>query len=295
MTTDLIEMKSVKMGGQDVFCIDAREAYLRFGIGRDFSTWMQSRIIKHNYTENIDYVVFQSSGENPLGGRPTKEYLLTTETALKIANAEGTPGAIVFREKLIAELVAKRQIPIVPDYEAMFTNPDNIIKMATEWKKDREGRLLAEAQVATLEAKIEADAPMLIVAESVCDSDTLLEMAELAAAMQRFGFITGHRRFMRALRSYHFLISKKGARYNLPAQRALEKELLYEVAVPRLNSDGQKIRDRQGKPKIDMVSKGTAKAISYFVDFFTKHPCKDCYHKSGPKPGERTNGLKLIK
>jgi phage anti-repressor protein len=43
------------------------------------STWIKDRIGSYEFVENIDYVVSDSFGENPLGGRPTKDYHLTLD------------------------------------------------------------------------------------------------------------------------------------------------------------------------------------------------------------------------
>jgi phage anti-repressor protein len=62
-------------------------------IGRDFSDWIKNFINSQKFVENQDFEVFAKFGENPSGGRPSKEYLLTMDMAkwisLSVDNVRG--------------------------------------------------------------------------------------------------------------------------------------------------------------------------------------------------------------
>jgi len=66
-----------------------------------------SRWVKKNIEENIfaeegeDYWVLAINGENPLGGRPTRDYKLTATFAKKLAMASQTPKGEAAREYFI--------------------------------------------------------------------------------------------------------------------------------------------------------------------------------------------------
>lgn len=68
--------------------VDARQLHERLEVGKDFSTWVKDRIDQAGLFENEDYVVFTNSGENPQGGRPSKEYALIVGAAKHIAMME---------------------------------------------------------------------------------------------------------------------------------------------------------------------------------------------------------------
>ena len=68
--------------------VNARELHQALSVGRDFSTWIKDRLKKYKFSRGEDYEVFPHSGENPNGGRPTTEYLLTIDTAKEIAMVE---------------------------------------------------------------------------------------------------------------------------------------------------------------------------------------------------------------
>ena len=61
--------------------------------GKDFSNWDKDRIEQFGFEENRDFEVFTEIGENPSGGRPTKEYHLTLDMAKELSmvarNAKG--------------------------------------------------------------------------------------------------------------------------------------------------------------------------------------------------------------
>jgi anti-repressor protein len=69
---------------------DARDLHRFLKVGRDFTTWIDARLKKYVFVENVDFVrdeVSPKSGEN-LGGRPRSEYHLTLDTAKEIAMVE---------------------------------------------------------------------------------------------------------------------------------------------------------------------------------------------------------------
>lgn len=49
--------------GETIQTVNARELHETLGVGRDFSTWIKSRIEQYGFAENTDYVVFTDSGE----------------------------------------------------------------------------------------------------------------------------------------------------------------------------------------------------------------------------------------
>lgn len=53
---------------------------------RNYSRWCRTNITENEFaTENEDYEVFFTNDENPLGGRPTKDFKLTSKFARKLS------------------------------------------------------------------------------------------------------------------------------------------------------------------------------------------------------------------
>ena len=70
-------------------------------VGKDFSTWIKSRIEKYGFVENEDFEVFPNFGENPNGGRPTKEYAITLDMAKELAMVENNEQGRIARKYFI--------------------------------------------------------------------------------------------------------------------------------------------------------------------------------------------------
>lgn len=81
--------------------IDARELHKVLGLKKDYSNWIKSQINRAYLQENADYIVFTPKGENPMGGRPSKEYHITLDAGKNIAMLSGTPEGRLVREYFI--------------------------------------------------------------------------------------------------------------------------------------------------------------------------------------------------
>jgi phage anti-repressor protein len=74
---------------QEENAVDGRELHYFLNCKtRDFSTWISRRIKKYGFVEGVDYEVFHESVENPRGGRPTKDYIISIDTAKQLAMVE---------------------------------------------------------------------------------------------------------------------------------------------------------------------------------------------------------------
>lgn len=90
--------------------VNARELHAFLESGWKFSDWIKTRIEQHKFREGVDYIVFQDFQKNPIGGRPTKEYLLTIRAAKHISMAEHTWKGEQARDYFIeCERIAKGQ------------------------------------------------------------------------------------------------------------------------------------------------------------------------------------------
>jgi phage anti-repressor protein len=68
--------------------VSARELHIFLESNQDFSTWIKDRIERYDFIENDDYWVFHKIIENPTGGRPRIEYILTIECAKELCMVE---------------------------------------------------------------------------------------------------------------------------------------------------------------------------------------------------------------
>ncbi len=137
--------------------------------------------------------------------------------------------------------------------EKTLTNPDFIIRLATELKKEQQARSAAEQQ-------IEQDKPKVVFAESVTASQTTILVGELAKLLRQNGVDIGQNRLFKWLREHGYLISRKGTDYNKPTQYSMEHGLfeLKETTIGHGNGD----------ISISITPKLTGKGQLYFINKF---------------------------
>lgn len=137
--------------------------------------------------------------------------------------------------------------------ERAITEPDFLIRLATQLKEEKAKRLAAEKQ-------IELDRPKTIFADAVSASHTSILVGEMAKILRGNGVKIGQRRFFDWLRENGYLIRRKGTDYNMPTQYAMELGLFEIKEGSYVNGSGVNIITKT--PKI------TGKGQQYFVNKF---------------------------
>ena len=137
--------------------------------------------------------------------------------------------------------------------EKVLTDPDTIIKLATNLKEEQEKRRLAERQ-------IEEQKPKVLFAEAVETSKSSVLVGELAKILTQNGVEIGQNRLFKWLRENGYLIKQKGENFNLPTQYSMDLGL-FEIKKRTINNPDGSIRTTR-TPKV------TGKGQIYFVKKF---------------------------
>lgn len=74
-----LKISQQPIGSEIIQAVSARELHKALEIGRDFSSWIKP--ILEDFIEDLDYLVFPETGENPNGGRPSIEYAVSMDVA----------------------------------------------------------------------------------------------------------------------------------------------------------------------------------------------------------------------
>ncbi|WP_180538040.1 phage antirepressor, partial [Staphylococcus haemolyticus] len=98
--------------------------------------------------------------------------------------------------------------------ENTLNNPDYIINILTEYKKEKENNLVLKQQV-------KENKPKVLFADSVAGSDNSILVGELAKLLKQNGVDVGQNRLFKWLRNNGYLIKKSGESYNLPTQKSM--------------------------------------------------------------------------
>lgn len=139
--------------------------------------------------------------------------------------------------------------------EEVLSDPDTIIKLATNLKEEQAKR--REAEAALNEAK-----PKIIFADAVSASDQTILIGDLAKIIKQNGHDIGQKRLFQWLRDNGYLIKRQGSDYNSPTQRAMEKGLfrIKETAVTHAD----------GHVTVSKTVKVTGRGQNYFVNKFAQ-------------------------
>ena len=169
------------------------------------------------------------------------------------------PRARAFKRWVTSEVIPsirKRGVYATPQAaEQMLKDPDVMIRALQELKAERQKRQ-------QLEQKQKEDAPKVIFADAVAASQTSILVGDLAKLICQNGVSIGQTRLFAWMRSNGFLMSRAGASYNMPTQRAMEAGLFEVKESTFVHSDG-----RIGIVKTPKV---TGKGQQYFINRFLK-------------------------
>lgn len=141
--------------------------------------------------------------------------------------------------------------------ENILNNPDYIINVLTEYKKEKEHNLALKQQV-------KENKPKVLFADSVAGSDNSILVGELAKLLKQNGVDVGQNRLFKWLRNNGYLIKKSGESYNLPTQKSMDLEIL--------DIKKRVINNPDGSSKITRTPKVTGKGQQYFINKFLKEP-----------------------
>lgn len=143
--------------------------------------------------------------------------------------------------------------------EQALTNPDFLIKLATELKTEKEKRLQLEQQA-------EENKPKVLFADSVAASKSSILVREFAKICKQNGIEVGEKRLFEWLRENGYLIRKVGSDYNAPTQRSMEQGLFEVKETAVTHASGRISTERTpkitGKGQIFFLNKLKAVAES---------------------------------
>lgn len=86
----IIPISSTLINNEETNSVNARDLHRTLGVKKKFADWIKAQISSLYLEENRDYIVIPLKGNNPSGGRPLSEYIITTDTAKGIAMATRT-------------------------------------------------------------------------------------------------------------------------------------------------------------------------------------------------------------
>lgn len=157
--------------------------------------------------------------------------------------------------------------------EQMLQDPENMIKVLTTLKEEREQRIAAEAKAAQLQAINDEQKTKVVFADAVIGSEGACLISELAKILAQNGVKVGGNRLFEWMRENHYLGSS-GAFYNKPNQRYVEQGL-FELKKNTFSVNGVM--------QTTTTTKVTAKGQHYFINIFLNHELERCLAEDSGK------------
>ncbi|HFQ5913814.1 TPA: phage antirepressor [Listeria monocytogenes] len=189
-------------------------------------------------------------------GRPRRTLVLSESDVYRLVLRSDLPSAEKFENWLMEEVlpsIRKHGAYMTDDtIERAITDPDFLIRLATNLKEEKSRRLEAEQ-------KLEVQRPKVLFADAVSDTEGTILIRDLAKLIQQNGVDIGEKRLFEWLRQNGYLISRRGTDYNRPTQKSMELGLfkIKETAIMRSSGAHTAI-----------TSKVTGKGQLYFVNKF---------------------------
>ncbi|EBB7895873.1 phage antirepressor Ant [Salmonella enterica] len=131
MTTQLIPVFNGTINNESVLLCNARDLHAFLDVGKDFSTWIKSRIAEYGFVENQDYIVF-SPNLGKMVGRKKIDYHLTLDTAKETAMVERNEKGRQIRRYFIEcekQLRQQSQQPVPQSSTILAPNRECLPKM----------------------------------------------------------------------------------------------------------------------------------------------------------------------
>lgn len=138
--------------------------------------------------------------------------------------------------------------------EKTLSDPDYLIRLATNLKEEKAKRALAEAQ-------IERDKPKVLFANSCEVAENSILIGEFAKRLKQNGYDIGQNKLFEWLRQHDYLC-KSGERKNLPTQYAMELGL-FEIKTRVLSNPNGSVRTTS-------TTKITGRGQIYFTNKFLR-------------------------
>jgi len=208
--------------------------------------------------QNIEIAGFPRNGATLEENPNVRRLILINESGLysAIFNSK-LPSAKKFKRWVTAEVlpaIRKHGAYMTADtIEKVLSDPDTIIKIATQLKEEKAKRML-------LEVKVEEQKPKVIFADAVSASKTSILVGDMAKLLKQNGIDMGASRLFAWLRDNGFLIKRKGTDWNMPTQKSMELQLFEIKETSIAHSDGH--------TSISRTSKINGKGQLYFINKF---------------------------
>ncbi len=234
-------------------------------LAKDVADWIDYS--KSNVSKLVDVVDENEKVRNIITtqGGNQETWFLTEDGLYEVLMQSRKPIAKEFKKqvKQILRSIRKHGMYATPStVEQILADPDNMIRIFSEIKAEREKNKVLEKEKAQLEHKVEKDRPKVLFADAVSVSDSAILIGDLAKILRQNGVEMGQTRLFQWLRENGYLIKQRGSSYNMPTQKAMKLGLFKIKETCVTHSDGHTTLNRT--PKV--TGKGQVYLLNKILD-----------------------------
>ncbi|WCT58855.1 phage antirepressor KilAC domain-containing protein [Limosilactobacillus vaginalis] len=228
-------------------------------VGKDVATILgykkpENAIANHVEDEDKTTTLIQGTGSN----YKSKSVIINESGLYSLILSSKMPQAKEFKHWVTSEVlpaIRKHGAYMTPQtIEKALLNPDTIINLATQLKKEQEQR--KQLQVENEQMK-----PKALFADAVSTSNSSILIGQLAKILKQNGVEIGQNRLFAWMREHGYL-GKRGSNRNVPTQRAVAQDLFKTKETAVTHADGH--------TTIQITTKVTGKGQQYFINKFLK-------------------------
>ncbi|UYQ74316.1 phage antirepressor KilAC domain-containing protein [Limosilactobacillus reuteri] len=194
-----------------------------------------------------------------LGGRQNQT-IINESGLYSLILGSKLPTAKEFKHWVTSEVlpaIRKHGAYMTPQtIEKALLNPDTIINLATQLKREQEQRK-------QLQAENEQMKPKALFADAVSTSNSSILIGQLAKILRQNGVNIGQNRLFAWMRKNGYL-GTRGSNRNVPTQRSMELGLFKTKETVINHSDGH--------TTVNITTKVTGKGQQYFINKFLNAP-----------------------
>lgn len=230
-------------------------------VGRDVASALGYAKPENAISQHVDLDDTLKQGITDSLGRTQETTLITESGVYALIFGSKLPGAKEFKKWVTSEVLPSIRKHGMYAKEDLLNNPDLLLSVITELKKEREDKERISKVNESLNETIQKQAPRVLFARAIETSNQSILIGELAKILQQNGIQIGQNRLFERLRSTGYLC-RKGDFYNTPTQKAMELGLFEIKKVTITKADGTTL--------VTSTTKVTGKGQIYFVNHFLK-------------------------
>lgn len=216
----------------------------------------ENAIANHVENEDKTTTLIQGTGSN----YKSKSVIINESGLYSLILGSKLPTAKEFKHWVTSEVlpaIRKHGAYMTPQtIEKALLNPDTIINLATQLKKEQEQRK-------QLQAENEQMKPKALFADAVSTSNSSILIGQLAKILRQNGVNIGQNRLFAWMRKNGYL-GTRGSNRNIPTQRSMDLGLFKTKETVINHSDGH--------TTVNITTKVTGKGQQYFINKFLNAP-----------------------